>query len=327
MSAEEIIELRDAAIGLDGLIVLDSTRRGPAFGGIRRKAYASADALRADGHALAEAMTLKCALAGLPAGGGKTVLAAVPGADVDRIYDAVGDAVQRLGGRYVCGPDIGTGPAELDRVRAKTRWINPEGNDAGASTAAGVLAGLRAVWRCLGIGPAGSSAAIQGLGSVGRSLAASLRGLGVRVLGTDLDRARVDAADVEPLDADAVLDAEVDVFVPCAAGGVLTVDAVSRLRCRAVCGSANNQLADDAAAGALVERGILHAPDIIVSAGAVTEGVLTIAEGTGEMVRARVAAAIAALETVTYEVLVVARDEGRAPDTVARDRARALVVG
>lgn len=316
-----MIELRDPSIGLRGVIAIHSTKLGPAFGGIRRRVYRDEAEGRADASRLAEAMSCKCALAGLPAGGGKTVLFAGEGDDVDAIYDAVGDAVEGLHGRYVCGPDIGTGARELDRVRARTRWVNPQGNDAGGSTAAGVLAGLRAVWRFLGVAPNGSRAAIQGLGAVGLALARSLRELGVAVIGADVDPDRVALArslGVEIVDPDAVMLADVDVLVPCAAGGVLTREAVVQLQCRAICGSANNQLADDDAARALLDADIVHAPDIVVSAGAVIEGVLTMARGTGADVRRDVARTIAGLEAVTWEVLERACAERRAPDAVAR---------
>jgi leucine dehydrogenase len=326
VSAE--IELRDPAIGLRGVIAIHSTRRGPAFGGIRRRAYADEAEAWADARRLAEAMSFKCALAGLPAGGGKTVLMAAPGGDVDAIYDAVGSAVERLGGRYVCGPDIGTGTRQLARVRARTRWVNPEGNEAGASTAASVLAGLRAVWRFAGIEPVRSRVAIQGLGAVGLGLARSLLRLGVEVVGADVDAARVElarVAGVAMVDPAEVMAIEADVFSPCASGGVLARDTVARLRCRAVCGSANNQLVDDDAALALADAGIVHAPDIVVSAGAVIEGVLTVQRGSGADVRAAVADAIAGLESTTHRILDRARNERRPPAHVARDAAEALL--
>jgi glutamate dehydrogenase/leucine dehydrogenase len=317
----ELIGLSDPAIGLRGVIAIHSTKLGPAFGGIRRRVYRDEAEGRADAWRLAEAMSCKCALAGLPAGGGKTVVLD----DVDAIYDAIGDAVEQLRGRYVCGPDIGTGAQELERVRARTRWVNPAGNDAGASTAAGVLAGLRAVWRFLGVEPSRSRAAIQGLGAVGLALARSLRELGVAVIGADIDRDRIALAremGVDIVEPDAVMLAEVDVLVPCAAGGVLTRDAVAQLKCRAICGSANNQLADDDAARALVDAGIVHAPDIVVSAGAVIEGVLTMARGTSPAVRAEVAKTIADLESVTRAILERARIDRAPPHDIARQLAR-----
>jgi leucine dehydrogenase len=209
--------------------------------------------------------------------------------------------------------------------------MNPERNDAAESTAAGVLAGLRAVWCHLGLGPSDPRrVVVQGLGSVGRVVARRLSDQGVRVIGADPDpaaRALAAAAGVELAHPDTAHRVPCDVFMPCALGGGLTTPVARELHCRALCGSANNQLGDDEAAGVLRERNIVHAPDVIVSAGAVIEGVITVLQGTGPAARALVRDTIARLESTTAEVLREAEVRGEPPDTVARRRGRALLSG
>jgi glutamate dehydrogenase/leucine dehydrogenase len=327
---EECLVVRDDAIGLHAIVVVHSTRRGPAFGGIRRWTYASEDAARADAQQLAQAMSRKCALARLPAGGGKTVLLRGPSgleSDLQACYSAIGRVVDSLAGRYVCGPDVGTGPRELETVRAQTRWVNPVGNDAGKSTAQGVLAGMRAVFAVLGVreDPA-TRVAIAGLGAVGLGVARGLIERGVTVLGADVHASACDVAraiGVEIVAPEQIMAVPCDVFSPCAMGGVLDEHGIAALRCRGICGSANNQLADARAARWLVERDIVHAPDVIVSAGAVIEGVLTTQGGTSPAVRRRVHEAIEHLETVTREVLEQAARQQRSPTAVAHERADA----
>lgn len=326
----ELVVVQDAAIGLQAIIALHSTERGPAFGGIRRRAYESEDAGLADVLALAEAMSFKCALAGLWAGGGKTVMFEHPEADIDACYAALGEAIERLAGRYVCGPDLGTGDAELAVVRSKTRFVNPVGNDAGRSTAHGVLAGMRATWRMLDAAPQGSSVAIAGLGSVGIALAEALLRLGVRVYGADLRGEACDVAaelGVAIVPPERILSTACDVLAPCAVGHVLDRPTVEALRCRAVCGSANNQLASADAAGFLVERGVLHVPDVVVSAGAVIEGVLTVAAAGDPRSAHNVAAAIERIEHVAFDVMREASQTGAPPTEVAITRARSLLDG
>ncbi len=326
----ELVVVQDAAIGLRAIIALHSTERGPAFGGIRRQSYPSEEAGLADVLALAEAMSFKCALAGLWAGGGKTVIFEHPGADVEACYAALGEAIERLAGRYVCGPDLGTGEAELSIVRAKTRFVNPLGNDAGRSTAHGVLAGMRATWRMLDAAPQGSSVAIAGLGSVGISLAESLLRLGVRVYGADLRDEACDAAvelGVTIVPPERIMSTACDVLAPCAVGEVLDDATVAALRCRAVCGSANNQVASAEAARLLVERGVLHAPDVVVSAGAVIEGVLTVAAAGDPRAADNVGAAIDRIEHVAFDVMREASQTGAPPTEVAITRARSLLDG
>lgn len=331
---ERLLVVQRPAVGLRAILAVSSTRRGPAFGGIRRRWYASEAEALDDALALAEAMSHKCALAGLPAGGAKTVVLrpapeAEPQPDWNAAYEALGAEVAALHGMYVCGPDLGTGEAELAAVRRTCAFVNPADNDAGASTAAGVHAGLRAVWRVLdGPSRAARTVAIQGLGAVGGALAAALRREGVEVLGADVDPATCRAAaalGVRIVEPAAVLTLPCDVLVPCAAGHVLDAATIAGLRCRAVCGSANNQLATPQDARRLHARGILHAPDVVVSAGAVIEGVLTVQQGRDASVRARVREAIAAIEGTLGAVLDEAARMGQPPTAVARARAQRLL--
>jgi len=325
---ERLLVIERPRLGLRAIVAVSSTRRGPAFGGIRRRAYASEAEALADALALAEAMSHKCALAGLCAGGAKTVVlrpSEGPEPDWDAAYEALGAEIAGLHGAYVCGPDIGTGDAELAAVRRTCAFVNPAGNDAGASTAAGVHAGLRAVWRALDVPAAAPrTVAIQGLGAVGRALAAALLREGVAVIGADLEAEACRAAaalGVRIVDPAAVLAQPCDVLVPCAGGHMLDEPTIESLRCRAVCGSANNQLATPADAARLLARGIVHAPDVVVSAGAVIEGVLTVQAGSDASVRTRVRDAIAAIEGTLGSVLDEAARARRSPTEVARVRA------
>ncbi|MBX7080733.1 MAG: hypothetical protein K1X88_16165 [Nannocystaceae bacterium] len=321
---EQILALTGHDGTARGLIVIDSTVRGPAFGGIRRCGYLDATAMRADALALAAAMRDKCAIAQLPAGGAKTVLwDRLAGEPWPQIYGELGRTIDGLGGRYVCGPDVGTGETELGFVRAQTRHCNPASNSAGAATAAGVLAAMRALWTALGHeGPRGRTVVVQGLGDVGLRVASALVQQGARVFGHDLallacERAR--AAGVECVSAP--LSIACDVLVPCARGGVLHDRNAQQVPCRGVCGSANNTLAGDAAA-ILHRRGVLVVPDIVSSAGAVIEGVWTVTRGEDEGVRAQVAAAIAGIEQTAALVLARAAAQGLPPSDVAAALAR-----
>lgn len=329
---ERLVVVQRPALGLRAILAVSSTRRGPAFGGIRRRRYASEEDAVADALALAEAMSHKCALAGLRAGGAKTVVLrpaeGEPAPDWDAAYEALGAEIAALHGAYVCGPDLGTGDAELAAVRRACAYVNPADNDAGASTAAGVHAGLRAVWRAIDRTSGARTVAIQGLGAVGHALAAALVREGVEVIGADVEPAACRAAaalGVRIVEPSVLLAQPCDVLMPCAGGHVLDAATIASLRCRAVCGSANNQLATPDDAPRLHARGILHAPDVVVSAGAVIEGVLTVQAGRDASVRARVRETIAAIEGTLAAVLDEAARRDLPPTAVARARAQALV--
>jgi leucine dehydrogenase len=230
-------------------------------------------------------MTRKCAVAGLANGGGKTVVAVPDGVTLDGARRAdvlrdVGDLIASLDGRYATGPDAGTTPADMAVIGERTghvfctpRQLGGSG-DSSPHTATGVVAALGAVCaRVHGSPDLGQRRlALVGLGSVGSHLARQLAATGAELLVSDIDPARrplaseLGAGWAEPHDA---LTADVDVLIPAALGGVLTSEIVPRLRCAAIAGPANNQLAEPAVAGLLHQRGIVWAPDYVVGAGGV----------------------------------------------------------
>lgn len=331
--AERVVRL-DASDGSPlALIVIDSTRLGPAFGGIRRVRYTHLDAALADAHKLARAMTHKCALAGLPAGGAKAVVLDRPGLDCRETYRRLGELIESLGGSYVCGPDIGTGVAELAWVRETSTRVNPVPNDPSRATALGVYAGLRAALRVRtgSDSTAGRTVVVQGIGGVGTHLCRMLMADGARVLGIEIDRtaaARAQRLGVSLLDAwqgPEWPEVPCDIFAPCALGGVLTDAVAQRLAARTVCGSANNPLSAASVGRALHERGVLVAPDVVVTAGAVIEGVLSLVEGESASTRARVDEALSRIEVRCEAVLREALVLGVPPGELAAREAERLL--
>jgi len=334
-SHEEIHIRRAARTGLPVVVALHSTALGPALGGCRVRRYADwrdglADALR-----LSEAMTYKCALAGLPHGGGKTVVALPGDGAPDRraLLHDVGDVVESLGGRYATGPDVGTGSDDMVTIRDRTKhvfcrpaWHGGSG-DSSPHTAVGVMAAIRATCRHLFGSPDLSArrVALVGLGHVGTHLARDLAAAGAELLAADVDPARRAVADevgAEWVDPDRVLTAPVDVLVPAALGGVLTHDLVPRLSCAAVVGPANNQLAEDTVADALHAGGVLWVPDYVASAGGVIFAI------TSELHGLPPAAAedrVHAVGDAVTEVLLAAQQDGVAPHRAASRRARERV--
>jgi leucine dehydrogenase len=273
---------RDPESGAWIFVCLHSTRLGPAGGGTRMKVYETpAEALQ-DAMRLSGAMTRKLAVAGLPFGGGKAVIAVpeIPSGEERRaLLLRYADLVASLGGTYRTSSDMNTGEADMDVIGERTEFVFGRSVEAGGSgspappTATGVYHGIRAslphVYGSDDLD--GRSVLVQGAGGVGSPLAEQLAGAGASVFVADIDPGRADtlAARVggAAIPADRVFDTDCDVFAPCAVGGVLSVETVPRLRCRIVAGSANNQLAEPEAADLLHERGILYAPDYVINAG------------------------------------------------------------
>ncbi|MFI5896373.1 Glu/Leu/Phe/Val dehydrogenase dimerization domain-containing protein [Actinoplanes sp. NPDC051513] len=278
---QRVIVRRGPESGLPIIVAIHSTTRGPAIGGCRMATYPDwrdglADALR-----LSAAMTVKCALAGLPHGGGKTVIVIPPGtsepARTAALHDA-GTTIEELGGAYATGPDVGTGPDDMVVIGERTDHVFCRPVEAGGSgdsspaTAAGTVAALRALCEFRFGTPdlARRSFAVLGLGRVGRRVADLLAAANARVVASDLDESKRPHQDnIEWTDPDECLRKEVDVLVPAAMGGLLNPATIPTLRCKAIAGPANNQLDQEGAAKLLHDRGILWAPDAVVSAGGI----------------------------------------------------------
>ncbi len=278
---EQVIAFRDGPSSLRGFLAIHSTALGPAFGGVRIMSYRSeADAL-ADALRLSRGMTYKCALAELPAGGGKAVILEHAGLDRERAFEAYGRVVESLGGRFFTGGDVGIRPEDLAHVRRSTRRVacesSPELGDINEHTAMGVWHAMRGCLEFLGIEPVGARVAIQGVGNVGVWLARILAREGCALTVADRDAARArcvaDEVGARVVSAARVLAAECEVLAPCALGGVLSARSIPALRCSVVGGAANNQLATPADGGRLARRGIRYAPDYLATAGGVLRGV------------------------------------------------------
>jgi leucine dehydrogenase len=280
---EALLERADPETGSTILIALHSSRLGPASGGTRMKSYPDLDDARRDARRLSEGMTYKWAAAGFPRGGGKAVLA-VPAGLAGEIRDGLlrryGSFIQELAGRFWTGADVGTSARDMDVIsETGAPYVfsrTPEHGGAGDSstwTALGVESGLRTTCTRLFGEPSlsGRTIVVQGAGSVGGELIERLLAAGADVVFSDVDPRSVrrwrDERGVRYVDPDRVLDTPGDVFAPCALGGVLDARSIPRLRCRAVAGAANNQLAETEDAVRLRARGMLYAPDFVINAG------------------------------------------------------------
>ncbi|MFD8983379.1 Glu/Leu/Phe/Val dehydrogenase dimerization domain-containing protein [Streptomyces sp. NPDC059564] len=284
-SHELVQVVRGRRSGLAICVAIHSTALGPAAGGCRIAHYADPAAAVADALRLAAAMTEKNALAGLDHGGAKAVVALPTatrpaGAERTALLHDLGDAIESLGGRYIAGPDVGSSPADMSVIGERTTHVvcrpaqDGGSGDSSLHTARGTLAALGAVADEVFGSPelAGRTFGVIGLGAVGAHVARLLDRAGARLVVTDIDPATHSLAEelgATWVDPDDALAMEVDILVPAALGGLLSARTVPLLRCAAVAGPANNQLDEPATARLLAERGVLWAPDVVVSAGGV----------------------------------------------------------
>jgi leucine dehydrogenase len=328
---ERVVALQDRRSGLRGFIVLHDTVAGPAFGGVRRRAYRDEAEALADCMRLARSMTWKCAMLDLPAGGAKTCLMDSAAVEWESAYEALGRAVEELGGKYYTGPDIGTSERELEWLSRTTTRVTRPGPDGpmelSEATAEGVFQGMVEALRSLDgeeDWPA-RRVVLQGLGEVGSRVARRLSEAGAKVIASEVREERaLEVArelELELVNPRAEFDEPCDIFAPCALGGILHDITLARLRCRVIAGAANNVLARLDSGDDLHERGILYVPDILVSSGALLRGAVFHLEGTRlpvDVIGKRIGAAV-------REVLRVANEVGDAPIRVAMREAERRV--
>jgi leucine dehydrogenase len=309
--------LSDRESGLRAIIVLDSLALGPAAGGIRTRAYPDTEAAWADCVGLAKAMTLKCALGGLSAGGGKAVVIDHTGLDRKAAFTVLGKRVEELRGMFRTAGDLGTRKEDLLAVASQTRYVHTEEGDLAAAVGRGAVRCMQAcVARHGGNGLRGLTVAIQGCGVIGSAVARALAKAGARLILSDVanDRALTIAEELgaEVVAPDRILSAEADILSPCAIGGVVTTTVAQELRAWAVCGASNNIIASAEAEDVLLERGILHVPDTVASAGAVIDGIGRTVMGLSDRT-----SLIDNLGATAARILSLAAESGNRPSDVA----------
>src|SRR5215217_1597883 len=192
-SHEQVLIARDDASGYHGIIAVHSTALGPAVGGTRFWNYASEEEALTDVLRLSRGMTYKTALAGLPLGGGKSIIIG-NGATANReaLLRAHGRFVETLKGRYITAEDVGTSPADMEIMRLETQYVAgllDRSGDPSPFTARGVFRAIQAsskfVWNTDDL--SGLTVAIQGCGHVGYSVAKLLHEAGAKLIVTDVN--------------------------------------------------------------------------------------------------------------------------------------------
>jgi glutamate dehydrogenase/leucine dehydrogenase len=310
LGPEQVVWCRDEATGLRAVIAVHSTVLGPSCGGTRFRPYASEDEALTDVLRLAEGMTYKHAACGNDLGGGKAVIIGDPRTDrTEALMKRYAAFIHSLDGAYLTAEDVGTTQADMDLIRTVTPYATGYtggSGDPSPATAWGVLHAMYAVadavWGSESL--AGRHVVVSGIGKVGRALAGHLLDVGARVTVAD-PVATMDG--VEVVDPAVAHTVECDVFSPNAYGAVLSATTIPELRCAAVCGAANNQLATHDDAVRLAERGVLYAPDYVANAG----GVINIADELhGTYDHDRAFARVAGIRETMANVLRTASAEG-----------------
>lgn len=278
---EQIVVCSEPSVGLKAIIAIHNTTLGPALGGTRMWQYNNEQEAVRDVLRLSRGMTYKAAISGLNLGGGKAVIIGDPRADkTEEMFRAFGRFVDSLGGRYITAEDVGIDVQDMEWVNMETKYVTGIPKSIGGSgdpspvTAYGVYMGMKACCKkAYGSDSLeGKKIAIQGAGHVSSHLARFLAKENADLYICDIYEDKVgelaEETGAEVVDPDSIYGLDVDIFSPCALGGVVNDDTMDQFNCDIIAGAANNVLDNEDQHGQmLLDRGILYAPDYVINAG------------------------------------------------------------
>lgn len=317
---EQVVFCNDNATGLKAIIAIHNTILGPSLGGTRMWAYNNEMEALNDVLRLSRGMTYKSSVAGLNLGGGKAVIIGdAKKVKSEALLRRFGKFVNSLGGKYITAEDVAMTSRDMEIIKMETDYVSGLPENMGGSgdpspvTAYGVYVSMKAsareVWGSDSLN--GKKVLVQGIGHVGESLVGHLSKEGAKVYINDINEERLKAvADkykAEVVKADGMFDLDIDVYAPCALGATVNDETLSRLKCKVICGAANNQLANEVIHGEAVgKQGILYAPDFVVNAG----GIINVYYELEGYNRERALAHAEKIYDTTWNLFQMAKKEG-----------------
>lgn len=344
----KVIHVTEPSIGLRAALVVDNVAAGPSIGGLRMAEDVSTE----ECFRLARAMTFKNAAAGLPHGGGKSVLwgdPKMPSGEKERLIRAFASAIGSEVS-YIPGPDMGTNEESMGWVRDEIgravglpREIGGIPLDEIGATALGLRAAARVACDYLGMALEGARVAVQGFGAVGIHAARFLEEEGARTVGVadsvasiadpggldlasliDLKRSGRSVGEFAAQQAakpEAIVSVPCDIWIPAARPDVVTESNVAQLSTRLILQGANIPITPGAEQ-TLHERGVLSIPDFIANAGGVICAAVEYRGGTEKSARETIEEKIT---RTTGELLSEMSARGISPREAANGLAAARV--
>ncbi len=276
---EQVVFCSDKETGLKAIIAVHSTKLGPAVGGCRLWDYVADEDALVDVLRLSRGMTYKNAMAGLPLGGGKSVIIGdAKSIKSEALFRKFGQFVHSLSGRYVSAEDVNITTADISIVGQETPYVaglDGKSGNPGPFTALGTYKGIKAAAKHkFGTDNLeGRTIAIQGLGSVGFYLCEHLHKEGARLIVTDINQDAVSRAVAKfgatAVGLDEIYSQQCDIYAPCALGATINDHTIEQFKCQIIAGCANNQLKEPRHGDLLRQKGILYAPDYVINAGGI----------------------------------------------------------
>jgi len=168
----------------------------------------------------------------------------------------------------------------MEWVHSETKYVTGIPKSMGGSgnpspvTAYGVYMGVKAcAKKAYGSDSLeGKRIALQGAGNVASTFARYAAKEGAKLFITDIyeEKAKALAEEVNGtvVKPDEIYGLDVDIFTPCALGGIINDETMGQFKCDIIAGGANNVLDIEEKHGLeLMDKGIIYAPDYVINAG------------------------------------------------------------
>jgi leucine dehydrogenase len=317
---EQILFCNDNATGLKAIIAIHNTVLGPSLGGTRFWNYANEHEALTDVLRLSRGMTYKSSVAGINLGGGKAVIMGDPKKiKNEALLRRFGKFVNSLGGKYITAEDVAMTSRDMEIIKMETDFVSGLPENMGGSgdpspvTAYGVYVSMKAsakeTWGSDSL--SGKKVLVQGIGHVGEVLVSHLTKEGAKVFINDISEERLKEVSskykAEVVSTATMFDLDIDIYAPCALGATVNDETLSKLKCKIICGAANNQLANEKTHGEAVgKKGILYAPDFVVNAG----GIINVYYELDGYNRERALAHAEKIYNTTFDLFQLAKKEG-----------------
>ena len=279
---EQIVYCSDKDLGLKAIIGIHDTTLGPSIGGTRMWNYSTEQDGLKDVLRLSKAMSLKSSLAGLNAGGGKAVIIGDLKLKNQNFIKKYASFINDINGKYWTAQDVNISSQDMIWMKDVTPFVvgMPEDKgglgDSSHPTAYGVYLGMKAASKFVYGNDSleGKKIALQGIGKVGAKLIEYLAKENATIYVSDINKEILknitNKYKVRSFKNSELYSIDLDIFSPCALGGILNSESIKKLKCKIVAGAANNQLEDDKSHDIeLKEKNIIYVPDFLINAGGV----------------------------------------------------------
>lgn len=274
---EKVFYFEDKSVKLKGFIAWHNTKLGPATGGTRLYPYSSKDKAIDDVLRLSESMTYKCAIAGVPFGGGKVVIIGNKKIKNNEFLLSYAKIIDSFNGKCTTGTDVGISDSDTEYMSKVTPFIL-RGNGGNTTTSRmasyGIYIGIKNSLKLLLPNKKNKDIhiAIKGVGKIGSELTGFLLkdNFNISVADKDIDKIKQIKKlypSVNIVDFKKIHKISCDVYSPCAMGKEFNNKTIKELKCLIIAGGANNQLLEDSLAEKIHNLGIWYIPDFVINAG------------------------------------------------------------